>query len=65
MRRTSAVPGKQLGLMLEPEVRHPLAKETHEALIRVLADLLLEAYGENTAHEELALGGENEPEDHA
>ena len=51
MRRTSSGTGRQLGLFLEGEARHQPAEETHEALIQTLADLLLEAYGEET-HDE-------------
>ncbi|MHB1239523.1 MAG: hypothetical protein ACYC18_03380 [Gammaproteobacteria bacterium] len=41
---------RQLALLLEHEIRHPLPEETQEALVTTLADLLLEALGhENPA----------------
>ena len=48
MRRTTRRPERQLGLSLQREARHQLAEKTREALIPALADLLLEAYGEET-----------------
>ena len=41
---------RQLALLLEPEIRHPLPEEAQEALVTALADLLLEVLGhENPA----------------
>ena len=36
---------RQLALLLEHEIRHPLPEEAQEALVTALADLLLEALG--------------------
>ena len=60
MRRTSSATVKQLGLFLEREASHQPAEETHEALIQTLADLLLEAYGEETHDEPKVVGGRDE-----
>ena len=41
---------RQLALLREPEIRHPLPEEAQEALVTALADLLLEVLGhENPA----------------
>jgi hypothetical protein len=41
---------RQLALLLEHEIRHPLPEEVQEALVTALADLLLEVLGhENPA----------------
>ena len=45
MKQPARTPRNQLALYLEPEQRYPLEKETREALIAALSDLLLEAYG--------------------
>lgn len=60
MRRTSSAMVKQLGLFLEREASHQPAEETHEALIQALADLLLEAYGEEMHDEPKVVGGRDE-----
>ncbi len=65
MRQASNGRGRQLSLCLEPEVEYRLTKETHEALIPALAELLLEAYGEEAGEVAVAPGGDDEPEDHA
>ena len=61
MRRTSSATVKQIGLFLDREATsHQPAEETHEALIQTLADLLLEAYGEETHDEPKVVGGRDE-----
>lgn len=60
MRRTSSATVNQLGLFLEREASHQPAEEIHEALIQALADLLLEAYDEETHDEPKAVGGRDE-----
>jgi hypothetical protein len=62
MKRTSDVVTRQLGLLLERPQHHPLTEETHEALIQALADLLLEAYGDDRSNAHQLRGGADEPE---
>jgi hypothetical protein len=50
---------RQLALLLEHEIRHPLPEEVREALVTALADLLLEALG----HENQAPADEREDRD--
>ncbi len=50
---------RQLALLLEHEIRHPLPEEAQEALVTALADLLLEALG----HENQAPADEMEDRD--
>ena len=61
MKRPASTPRNQLALYLEPEQRYPLEKETREALIAALADLLLEAYGAEEETKSDRHGGHDEP----
>lgn len=65
MKRAPRVTGRQLGLFLESRVSHQPAEETHEALIEALAELLLEAYGEEADEAHKTAGGRNESEAHS
>ena len=65
MRHTSNGRCRQLALFLEPESSHPLMKETQQALVQALAELILEAYGADTGEVLPAPGGDDEPKDHA
>ena len=47
MNRGRNVVARQLRLGLERPQPHRLTEETHEALIQVLAELLLEAFGDD------------------
>jgi hypothetical protein len=58
--RPTTTPRNQLALFLEPEKRYPLEKETREALIAALADLLLEAYGAEEETKSDRHGGHDE-----
>ena len=62
MKRTREAVTRQLGLVLERPQHHRLPEETHEALIQALADLLLEAYGDDRPNADRLRGGEDEPE---
>jgi hypothetical protein len=53
---------KQLGLALESPQRHPLTEETREELIQALAELLLEAHGDDPSNLQWQWGGGNESE---
>jgi len=53
---------RQFGLALERPQHHALAKETREALIQALADLLLEAFGDDVGQAHQAEGEQDEPE---
>lgn len=64
MKRPIRTLRNQLALYLEPEQRYPLEKETREALIAALADLLLEAYGAEEEIKSDRHGGHDESEDH-
>ena len=56
---------QQLVLSLEREVQAPPILQGSEALLRVLADLLLGALGQGIEGLENESGGDDEPEDHA
>jgi hypothetical protein len=62
MKRTGDAVTRQLGLVLERPQRPPLTEETREALIQALADLLLEAHGDERPNAHRLRGEENEPE---
>ena len=62
MMRTRDAATRQLGLALDRAQHHPLMEETHEALIQALAELLLEAYGDDLPNAHWLRGGEDEPE---
>ena len=53
---------RQLGLALEHPQHHLLMEEAHEALIQALADLLLEAFGDDLSNAQRPGGSEDEPE---
>lgn len=57
MKRPPYTPRNQLAFFLEPWARHKLDRETREALIVALADLLLEAYGVEQAADTGDQGG--------
>jgi hypothetical protein len=56
---------RQLPLPLERESQPLPADSAREELVNALADLLLEALGEETERPTDELGGGNEPEDYA
>ena len=60
MKRPISPSRNQLVLCLEREEKRRLDKETHEALISALADLLLEAYGAEEEPQRDKRGGGNE-----
>jgi hypothetical protein len=62
MKRTRDGVTRQLGLALEGLQHHPLMEETRSALIQALAELLLEAHGDERSSAHRLRGGENEPE---
>jgi hypothetical protein len=62
MKQTTDRVTTQLGLSLESPQHHQLTEEIHEELIKVLAELLLEAYGDDPSNEHWQWGGDNEPE---
>ena len=62
MKRTRNAVTRQFGLALKRPQHHPLIEETHEALVQALAELLLEAYGDDLSNVHRLRGGEDEPE---
>jgi hypothetical protein len=56
MMRKASTSRRQLTLSLDRAVTHPLPEEVHQALVAALADLLLEALGQDLATE----GGERD-----
>jgi phenylpyruvate tautomerase PptA (4-oxalocrotonate tautomerase family) len=52
----------QLGLALESHQHNPLTEEIQDELIKALAELLLEAYGDDPSNEHWQWGGYDEPE---
>ena len=64
MMQRPRVPMFQFGLDLAQQSDDPLAEGLREELINVLADLLLEATGAETATEGNLGGGRDESEDH-
>ena len=62
MKRTRDTVTRQLGLALKRPQHQPLMEETHEAVIQALAELLLEAYGDDLPNAHRLRGGEDEPE---
>jgi hypothetical protein len=64
MNRAPHAMRSQLGLFLEPQVSHQPPEETREALIEALAELLLEAYGDEADDAHQRAGGDDESEDH-
>ena len=64
MTRWTQVSRRQLALFLEPEIKHPLPEEAHEALVAILAELLLEALGTHCHEPRNVQGDVNEPEDY-
>ena len=65
MERPRKVSRVQLPLYLECEVRHQSAGSTHEELVKALADLLLEALGEEEDQSANGQRGGDEPEGHS
>jgi hypothetical protein len=61
MKRPKSIPRHQLALCLEPQERYPLERETREALIAALADLLLDAYAMDEDAEAGEQGASHEP----
>ena len=64
MKRTKDRVTTQLGLALESPQHHPLTAEIHEELIKAVAELLLEAYGNDSSasKRQWQWGGDNESE---
>jgi len=65
MTRQTRVRTRQMTLSLAAPDRHQPIEETREALLDALADLLLEALGEEVDHHDCEPGGADESEDHA
>ena len=63
MSRQNAVATKQLMLTLERESGQRLPAEIREKLIKALADLLLEALGDESGEQRNPEGGGHESED--
>lgn len=63
MNRSTRVSRMQLALSLEPEAKHPLSDLAREELLRTLAELLLEALGEERVSQASEQGVANESED--
>jgi hypothetical protein len=64
MKPPKSVSRRQLVLCLEGENKHLTAEQTREEIVQALAELLLEALGEEVDESTDAQGGANEPEDH-
>lgn len=64
MSRSSRVSRRQLALSLEHRVRQRLAEPTQEEVVTVLADLLLEALGEETDEQASEQRGGDDFEDY-
>ncbi len=64
MTRRSIVKVRQLTLPMEQEEKTTLSEETREALIAALADLLLEALGEQIVTKASVRGDHDEYQDH-
>jgi hypothetical protein len=62
MNRERRTVTRQLGLYLEQPEQHRLTEETHEALIQALAELLLEAFGEDVTNAHRPRGEQDESE---
>lgn len=65
MKRLSGISRRQLALGLECQPKHQPAEHTHEALVQALADLLLQALGEDADQPASEPGGGDESQDHA
>jgi hypothetical protein len=65
MERPKRVSRVQLPVYLECEARHQPAESTHEELVKALADLLLEALGEEENQAANGQRGGDESEDHS
>ena len=61
MKRKRTRVTRQLGLALDFPQHHPLTAETQEAVIQALAELLLEAFGDDLSNAHRR-GEEDEPE---
>ena len=64
MRRPGSVSRRQLALELQREPKHQPAEQAREALVQALADLLLQALGEDADQLASEPGGSDESEDH-
>ena len=64
MRRKACETGRQRALLLDRETEHQPAEEIREALIQALAELLVQACGEDTGEASKTQGGRDESEDH-
>jgi hypothetical protein len=65
MKRSSSVSRRQLALGLQCEPKHQPAEHTYEELVQALADLLLQALGEDAADQPASEpGGGDESQDH-
>ena len=63
MKPLRAVSRRQLALGLESQSTHQPAEHTHEELLQALADLLLEALGEEQGGSASVPGEDDESED--
>ena len=64
MKRPTSVARRQFALGFECQTKHQPPAQVHEELLQALADLLLEALGEEIDEPANEQGGGNEPEDH-
>ena len=65
MTRFSSVSRRQLALGLQCEPKHQPVEPTHEELVQALADLLLQALGEDVSQAANEPGDADEYQDHA
>jgi hypothetical protein len=63
MKSPKSVSRRQLMLSLERETKHLSAEHTREEIVQALAELLLEALGEDVDESTSARGGANESKD--
>jgi hypothetical protein len=63
MKPPKGVSRRQLALSLERESKHPSAEQTREEIVQTLADLLLEALGEEADESANEQRGANESKD--
>lgn len=61
MIRRASTSRRQLALCLDREARHPLPEDAHQALVAALADLLLEALGDENPESARERGDRDEP----
>ena len=65
MKRSDSASRRQLALGLQSEPKYQPAENTHEELVQALADLLLQALGEDADQLASEPGGSDESQDHA